>query len=61
MVSFYAGFNNVRMQIILNISEIDCLMGVALCRKSMSGPVCRPEFVDGESLLELEGIRLQVD
>ncbi|KAJ3328033.1 DNA mismatch repair protein msh6, partial [Kappamyces sp. JEL0680] len=46
------------MKVINNLAEIDCLMGLALCRRNMNEPICRPEFVDQEdSLLELEELR----
>lgn len=46
------------MDVILNLAHLDCLMSLTECRKSMSEPCCRPEFVESEeSILELEDSR----
>ncbi|KAI9201827.1 DNA mismatch repair protein msh6 [Polychytrium aggregatum] len=47
------------LQTIKNISELDGLIGLSLCRATMGEPLCRPEFVPGDtpSVLELEQMR----
>ncbi|KAJ1343439.1 hypothetical protein BSLG_002028 [Batrachochytrium salamandrivorans] len=46
------------MKAVRSIAELDCLIGLSICRQSMPEPVCRPEFVEEEqSVLELEELR----
>ncbi|KAJ3298249.1 DNA mismatch repair protein msh6 [Borealophlyctis nickersoniae] len=46
------------LTLIKNVAELDCLMGLARCRRELGEPLCRPEFVeDGPSVLELEELR----
>jgi DNA mismatch repair protein MSH6 len=46
------------MKVINIVAELDCLMGLTLCRRNMKEPACRPEILDQEnSVLELEELR----
>ncbi|RKP38593.1 muts domain V-domain-containing protein [Dimargaris cristalligena] len=49
------------LRAVRTVSELDCLVGLALCAQSLGSPACRPEFVepgpDGRSVLELTELR----
>lgn len=46
------------LRVVQNIAQLDCLFGLAKFRRTLTEPVCRPEFVhSSESVLELEELR----
>ncbi|KAJ3415706.1 DNA mismatch repair protein msh6 [Chytridiales sp. JEL 0842] len=46
------------LKVIKNIAEIDCYLGLALCRDAIGSPCCRPQFVESdENVFEVEELR----
>ena len=46
------------LQIVKNISEIDCLISLSIYRSSTSGIICRPEFINSDkNIFEVEELR----
>ncbi|TPX69650.1 hypothetical protein SpCBS45565_g02308 [Spizellomyces sp. 'palustris'] len=46
------------LAVVKSIAELDCLMSLATCQRSIGEPRCRPEFVKSEtSMLEIDEMR----
>jgi DNA mismatch repair protein MSH6 len=51
---YYIGW----LQVIKHLAEMDCYLGLAICRDTLGSPLCRPTFVESdENIFEVEELR----
>ncbi|KAJ3317692.1 DNA mismatch repair protein msh6 [Blyttiomyces sp. JEL0837] len=46
------------LRVVQTVAEIDCYLGLAVCRSGLGSPLCRPEFVDSDTnFMEIKDLR----